>query len=199
MLSTAEAYGRLGTSRKGLTDEEATARLAIYGDNVLSAKKPVPMWRRFSAHLLNMFAILLWVAAALSFLSDQTALGWAVILVILLNAVFAFVQEFRAEKAIEALRNMLPPKAKVIRGGVLKNNKGMNLPNTKLAISALTAKDISDVLYCIKADVDYIALSFVRHAKDIDDLRSFLKKPSDSAYMRYGVTYVLIWAPGSFI
>jgi pyruvate kinase len=66
--------------------------------------------------------------------------------------------------------------AKVIRGGVLKNNKGMNLPNTKLAISALTAKDKSDVLYCIKADVDYIALSFVRHAKDITELRTFLKR-----------------------
>jgi len=66
--------------------------------------------------------------------------------------------------------------AKVIRGGVLKNNKGMNLPDTKLAISALTAKDKSDVLYCIKADVDFVALSFVRHAKDITELRTFLKR-----------------------
>ena len=69
-LTVDEANAKLGTSRKGLSADEAASRLAIYGDNVLSAKKPIPMWRRFSAHLLNMFAILLWVAAALSFLSD---------------------------------------------------------------------------------------------------------------------------------
>ncbi|MDR3687295.1 MAG: cation-transporting P-type ATPase [Coriobacteriia bacterium] len=113
-------YGLLQSSRKGLSAEEASKRLETYGENVLTAKRPIPMWRRFSAHLLNMFAILLWVAAALSFASDQAALGWAVILVILLNAVFAFVQEYRAEKAIEALKNMLPPKAKVIRGGQMQ-------------------------------------------------------------------------------
>ena len=113
-------YELLKTSRKGLSDDEAALRLGQFGENVLTAKKPVPMWRRFAAHLLNMFAILLWVASVLAFLSDQAALGWAVILVILLNAVFAFVQEFRAEKAIEALKNMLPPKARVIRGGQMK-------------------------------------------------------------------------------
>ena len=70
-----KAYAELKTSRKGLADEEAEARLAEFGENVLTAKKPVPMWRRFAAHLVNMFAILLWVGAVLSFLSDQAALG----------------------------------------------------------------------------------------------------------------------------
>ena len=115
-----KAYELLGTSRKGLSEEDAVTRLAVFGENVLTAKKPKPMWMRFGAHLVNMFAILLWVAAVLSFLSDQMALGFAIIAVILLNAVFAFVQEFRAEKAIEALRNMLPPKARVIRGGQMQ-------------------------------------------------------------------------------
>jgi P-type Ca2+ transporter type 2C len=115
-----KVYALLQSSRKGLNSDEAAKRLETYGENVLTAKKPVPMWRRFAAHLLNMFAILLWVASVLSFLSDQTALGFAIIAVILLNAVFAFVQEFRAEKAIEALKNMLPPKAKVVRDGQMQ-------------------------------------------------------------------------------
>ena len=110
-------YDALETSRKGLTGEEAARRLEHFGENVLTAKKPRPMWMRFAAHLLNMFAILLWVATVLAFLSDQAALAFAIIAVIVLNAVFAFVQEYRAEKAIEALKNMLPPKAKVIRDG----------------------------------------------------------------------------------
>lgn len=66
--------------------------------------------------------------------------------------------------------------AKVIHGGILKNNKGMNLPDSKLHIPALTEKDKRDALYCIKGEVDYIALSFVRTAKDIIDLRHYLNK-----------------------
>lgn len=65
--------------------------------------------------------------------------------------------------------------ARVIHGGVLKNKKGMNLPNTDLRIAALTEKDKSDVLYCIKGAVDYIALSFVRKPADIKDLKGWLK------------------------
>ena len=118
--SPEKAYAELGTSRKGLSDEDAATRLSEFGENVLTAKKPVPMWRRFAVHLVNMFAILLWVGAVLAFITDQAALAWAIIVVILLNAVFAFVQEFRAEKAIEALKSMLPPKARVIRGGQMK-------------------------------------------------------------------------------
>ncbi len=67
-------------------------------------------------------------------------------------------------------------KAKVIRGGILKNNKGMNLPDTKMNIPALTAKDKKDVEYCIRGQVDYIALSFVRRPEDIMDLKNLLRR-----------------------
>jgi pyruvate kinase len=66
--------------------------------------------------------------------------------------------------------------ARVVHGGVLKNRKGMNLPDTKLNVSALTAKDRSDALYCIKGAVDYIALSFVRSARDVNELKGFLNR-----------------------
>ena len=67
-------------------------------------------------------------------------------------------------------------KARVIRGGVLKDNKGMNLPGTAMKISALTDKDKSDVRYALEGGADYIALSFVRSPKDILDLKNYLKK-----------------------
>ncbi|WP_372368606.1 pyruvate kinase [Candidatus Uabimicrobium sp. HlEnr_7] len=61
---------------------------------------------------------------------------------------------------------------RVVRGGILKNNKGMNIPGSALSVPALTAKDIRDLKFCIKQEVDYIALSFVRRADEIIDLRN---------------------------
>ena len=67
-------------------------------------------------------------------------------------------------------------RARVVHGGVLKDKKGMNLPNTELRIAALTEKDRNDVLYCIRGNVDYIALSFVRKSADIIDLKAWLTR-----------------------
>ena len=67
-------------------------------------------------------------------------------------------------------------RAKVIRGGILKNHKGMNLPQTRMKISALTKKDKSDIRYAIEGKADFIALSFVRSPGDITELRNILKK-----------------------
>ena len=66
--------------------------------------------------------------------------------------------------------------AVVVHGGVLKNHKGMNLPDSKLNIPALTAKDRSDAVYCVRGGADCIALSFVRTGKDVMDLKRLLKR-----------------------
>ncbi len=67
-------------------------------------------------------------------------------------------------------------KTKIITGGVLKENKGINLPGVKVSAPSLTAKDKRDVNFGIKTDVDYFALSFVRTANDISQIKSILKK-----------------------
>ncbi len=69
--------------------------------------------------------------------------------------------------------------AKVVQGGVLNSKKGVNLPNTKISLPALTDKDINDAVFAIKNGVDWIALSFVRHKKDVLDLKRLVKKYSD--------------------
>ena len=70
-------------------------------------------------------------------------------------------------------------KAKVIQGGPLKSKKGVNLPNTDISQPALTEKDIEDAIFAISLDVDWIALSFVRHAEDLMQLRDLITKHGD--------------------
>lgn len=65
---------------------------------------------------------------------------------------------------------------KVIYGGLLKNNKGMNLPDSDLSTSSFTSKDRKDADLAIEMDVDFVALSFVRHASDIQTLERYLTK-----------------------
>ena len=68
---------------------------------------------------------------------------------------------------------------KVIQGGPLKSKKGVNLPNTKVSLPALTEKDIRDALFAIEQKVDWIALSFVRTAEDLMELNDLIAKHSD--------------------
>ena len=69
--------------------------------------------------------------------------------------------------------------AKVIQGGPLRSKKGVNLPNTNISQPALTEKDINDAIFAIEQKVDWIALSFVRHAEDLMELEEIIKKHSD--------------------
>ena len=68
---------------------------------------------------------------------------------------------------------------KVIQGGPLRSKKGVNLPNTKVSLPALTEKDIKDAIFCIEQKVDWIALSFVRTAEDLMELEDLIAKHSD--------------------
>ncbi|HMC00876.1 MAG TPA: pyruvate kinase [Flavobacteriaceae bacterium] len=69
--------------------------------------------------------------------------------------------------------------ARVIQGGPLKSKKGVNLPNTNISQPALTQKDIEDAIFAIQQKVDWIALSFVRHAEDLMQLEELISEHSD--------------------
>lgn len=69
--------------------------------------------------------------------------------------------------------------AVVVQGGPLKSKKGVNLPNTKVSLPALTEKDIRDAKFAIENDVDWIALSFVRTPNDLEDLQDLIAEHSD--------------------
>ncbi|MFD0863256.1 pyruvate kinase [Sungkyunkwania multivorans] len=69
--------------------------------------------------------------------------------------------------------------AEVIQGGPLKSKKGVNLPNTDISLPALTEKDVKDAIFAISLQVDWIALSFVRHSQDLIELQDLIKEHSE--------------------
>ena len=70
-------------------------------------------------------------------------------------------------------------KAKVIQGGPLLSKKGVNLPNTNISLPALTVKDKEDAIFAISQEVDWLALSFVRNAEDLKELRNLIEEHSE--------------------
>jgi magnesium-transporting ATPase (P-type) len=114
-----EVYKNLTTTSQGLSDTEADLRLKQYGYNELPPSQTRPLILRFVDQLTHFMALLLWVAGTLAFISQTPELGWAIWAVIWINAIFSFLQEFQAEKALAALKQFLPAQAKVFRNGEL--------------------------------------------------------------------------------
>src|SRR4030042_2160071 len=119
VLDKEQILEELRVSLSGLSDEEAAKRLETYGPNVIVEKRKRSLVLRFFDNFIHLLAVVLWVAAVLCFIPrvDMPQLGYAIILVIIINAIFSFMQEYRAEKALEALKKMLPSYSTVLRGG----------------------------------------------------------------------------------
>jgi magnesium-transporting ATPase (P-type) len=104
----------------GLSSIEASRRLAADGPNQLPEPRRPSALRHFGKQFTHLLAILLWVASGLALLAGQPALAVAIVVVIVLNAIFAFAQEHRADRSAERLRSLLPMSARVRRDGQLR-------------------------------------------------------------------------------
>lgn len=118
-LTPEEVYAVSHSSAQGLSEEEALDRLQHNGFNELPEPVQRPLILRFTDQLTHFMALLLWAAGVLAFVSGTPELGWAIWAVIWINAVFSFWQEFQAEKALAALKQVLPAQVKVYRSGLL--------------------------------------------------------------------------------
>ncbi len=107
----------LRASRAGLSAREAERRLLQYGANVLVRRGGRRWPRELARQLAHPLALLLWVAAGLAWAAGIAPVAVAIVVVIVLNAAFAFVQEQQAERSVEALARYLPPHATVLRDG----------------------------------------------------------------------------------
>ncbi len=115
-LSKEELFEELRTGEKGLGIEEAKNRLALAGPNTLRKTVKGTLLKDFFHNIfLNLFAVLLWAGGLMAFIAGMPELGWAIFLVIILNAIFSFWQEYKAEKAVEALKKLLPQRVRAVR------------------------------------------------------------------------------------
>jgi magnesium-transporting ATPase (P-type) len=153
-VTTEECLQRLVTSRDGLTPTEAKARLVRFGCNALPRARRKPLWLVLGSNFVHLFAILLWLAALLAWLAGMPELTVAIVAVVIVNGLFSYWQQYRAEQAVETLESLLPRRVSVRRGG------------TELAIDAQDVA-IGDILVLregtsIPADARVIAAERLR-------------------------------------
>ncbi|TLM64560.1 MAG: ATPase, partial [Actinobacteria bacterium] len=117
---------------RGLTAEEAAARLAADGPNRLKEQAKTPPWRIFVSQFQDFMIYVLVVAVIISAIEGQVPEAIAILAILLLNGVLGFVQEYRAEQSLEALKELSAPTATVVRDGV----------ETEVAAETLVSGDI---------------------------------------------------------
>ncbi|HSH68624.1 MAG TPA: cation-transporting P-type ATPase [Deferrisomatales bacterium] len=145
-LEAEAVFRALGSGPGGLAPGEAAERLREVGANSVEVRDPWRVLRSLLRQLTNFFTLLLFASSALCFVAEHlqpgesmAVLGWALAGVALLNALFSFIQEYRAERAMQALREFLPPTVQALRAG---------------ATVTLTAEDLvpGDVLLLAEGD-----------------------------------------------
>ncbi len=127
-ISLPEFLQRLGVDDSGLSEQEASRRLQECGPNVLEETGKESILIKYLKQFWNFFSILLIIGALLSFLAEyldpgkgNLYIGIAIGLVVILNSTFTFVQEYQAAKTMESFRQLLPPHAKVLRDGKIRD------------------------------------------------------------------------------
>ncbi|MDR0928591.1 MAG: cation-translocating P-type ATPase [Oscillospiraceae bacterium] len=144
--SAEQVLSTLRTTPEGLTPDDAARRLAETGPNKLTQAKGLGLVQRFLKQLADPMVIILIVAAAISAVTallegESLADVFIILAVVLINAVLGVYQENKAEKAIEALQNMMSPTSKVIRAGELKH-----LPSEELVPGDVLALEAGDAV-----------------------------------------------------
>ena len=148
MLAAPMSAGEQGEAT-GLTAAEAARRLAIHGPNTIARARGTPAWRILGRQLMSPLVALLAAACAVSAALGEQVDAAAIAAIVALNAAIGFFQEFRAERAIAALRAMTAPRARVIRDG-----RQALIPAEAVVLGDVLALEAGDV---VAADAQVVA------------------------------------------
>jgi calcium-translocating P-type ATPase len=197
-LSTDELIAELDASPQGLGDEVAAARLEQYGPNEIEFKK-TPAWVRFLLQFNDPMVIILLVTATVTgvltalgshMLPDTIVIGG----VVLLNAILGFVQEGKAEGALDALRNMMVPECLVLRAGEQRRIPSKDLVPGDLVVLEGGDKIPADVRFLevsnIHVDESSLTGESVPVKKIIESLEGDDLVPGDQKNMGFSGTYL---------
>jgi len=119
MLSIAKVYELLGTGSKGLSSETAQEKLLLNGPNELQEGKKKNVLNILLAQFKEVMILILLAAAVISGIIGELTDTIVIFLIVILNAIIGFIQEYRAEKAMLALKQMAVSEAKVLRDGII--------------------------------------------------------------------------------
>lgn len=112
-----EIFKEFKTSKDGLTEKDALFRLKKYGANELKMKKRKPWWLYFLTEFTDLMVLILIIAAVIAAFAGEMRDATVILFIVFLNAIIGFIQKYKAEKAIEALKKLIAPTARVIRDG----------------------------------------------------------------------------------
>nr|WP_026072037.1 cation-transporting P-type ATPase [Milkweed yellows phytoplasma] len=119
-LSQEEVFKHFQTSPTGLDDNEVQKRKLLYGLNDIKSAKNFNVFKQIIKQFTSMFAILLWISGTLAFFIREWQIGLSIFLVVIVNGIFAFLQESKAEKILSSLSDMMPKKIQVYRNNQIE-------------------------------------------------------------------------------
>jgi len=186
----------LKTSLNGLSYQEAEERLKVYGKNVIEEGKKKSIFALFMEQFKNVMVLVLFAAAIISILLGEAADAAIILAVLLINAVFGVVQELKAEKAIDALKKLNMPYAKVYRDGHL-----MQIKTDEIVVGDIIEIEAGDIVpadlrliesFNLKIDESALTGESVPVEKNANDLLAEstpLAERTNMAFMGTIVTY----------
>src|SRR5918996_767195 len=196
MLTVEDSFERLKSTPSGLTNSEAARRLAAFGPNELQAGDRVSPWAILLEQFKNVLIIILLLATALSAVLGHGVEAIAITVIVLFAVVLGFVQEYRAERAIEALRKMAAPEATVIREGRERSVPARELAPGDLILLATGEKVPADVrlieavnLQTVEAALTGESAPVEKHTRPQEDERLPTGDRKNMAYAGTAVTY----------
>jgi len=189
-LSAAEVLTQVGSVQAGLSGTEAAARLAANGPNRFSAVVATSSLRMLAGQFTSILVWVLIVAGIVSIVLDQPGEGLAILAVVVLNAAMGFFQEYRAERALAALKGMTAP-----RGTVRRDGRALSLPAADIVVGdilSLTSGDLVPAdarlvtaasLSCIESALTGESDAVIKHAASTEPLETPLAERRNMVFL----------------